>query len=69
VDLNRTRIALHGVASGTIELRVVPGGLAAVAAPDLRVQGVDLISEIGPGGLPLQGRDRRLLDHRGAGQG
>ena len=50
MDLTRTRTALHGVAelllagpqyaeSSTIRLRVVPGGIATVAEPDLRLEG------------------------------
>jgi hypothetical protein len=53
VDLTRTRTALHGVAelllagpqyaaSGTIRLRVVPGGVATVADPRLRLEGAEL---------------------------
>jgi hypothetical protein len=64
VDLTRTRTALHGVAelllagpqydaSGTIRLRVVPGGIATVAEPDLRLEGAELS---GPAGRhPLAG--------------
>jgi len=58
VDLTRTRTALHGIAelllagpqyseSGTIRLRVVPGGIATVAAPDLRLEDGDLVSAHG----------------------
>jgi hypothetical protein len=58
VDLTRTRTVLHGVAelllagpqhaaSGTIRLRVVPGGIGTVAEPDLRLEGTELS---GPGG-------------------
>src|SRR4051794_16746832 len=54
MDLTRTRTALHGVAelllagpqyaaSGTIRLRVVPGGIATVAAPELRLEGSELV--------------------------
>ncbi|HEY5186624.1 MAG TPA: hypothetical protein VIM19_17360 [Actinomycetes bacterium] len=50
-----TRHALHGVAelllagpqhrrSGTIRLRVTPGGFGTVAEPELRVEGLDLVS-------------------------
>jgi hypothetical protein len=50
-----TRRALHAVAelvlagpqyaaSGTIRLRVVPGGFATVAAPDLRVEGAEVVA-------------------------
>ena len=53
--LAETRRAWHGVAeillagpqhraSGTIRLRVVPGGFATVKAPELRVEGADLIA-------------------------
>ena len=53
MDLTRTRTALHGVAelllagpqydaSGTIRLRVVAGGIATVAEPDLRLVGTEL---------------------------
>lgn len=64
VDLARTRIALHGAAelllagpqhavSDTVRLRVVPGGVATVAEPDLRIEGGDLL---GPSGRhPLVG--------------
>lgn len=61
----RTRRSLHGVAelllagpqyaaSGSIELRAVPRGWATVAAPDLRVEGQELVH--GPTRLPLDGR-------------
>ncbi len=64
MDHTRTRLALHGVAelllagpqyaeSGTIRLRVVPGGVATVAAPDLRLEGLDLVGAHGR--HPLQG--------------
>jgi hypothetical protein len=54
-DLAATRRAWHGVAelvlagpqyrrAGTIRLRVVPGGFATVAAPDLAVIGGDLVA-------------------------
>ncbi|MCT9935217.1 hypothetical protein N5079_33950 [Planotetraspora sp. A-T 1434] len=57
-DLSATRRALHGVAelvmagpeyrqSGTIRLRVSPGGFATVAAPGLRVEGDALVTETG----------------------
>jgi hypothetical protein len=53
VDLTPTRTALHAVAelllagpqydaSGTIRLRVVPGGIATVAEPDLRLAATEL---------------------------
>ncbi|GAA0363779.1 hypothetical protein GCM10009530_11830 [Microbispora corallina] len=59
-----TRRALHGVAelllagpqyrrSGTIRLRVVPGGFGTVAEPDLRVEGAVLVA--GDRRLPLAG--------------
>ncbi len=65
MDLTRTRTALHGIAelllagpqyaeSGTIRLRVVPGGIATVAAPDLRVEGTELVGAHGR--HPLRGR-------------
>ncbi len=52
--IERTRRALHAVAenvlagpqyraSGTIRLRVVPGGFATVREPDLRVEGAELV--------------------------
>lgn len=58
MDLTPTRTALHGIAelllagpqyaaSGTIRLRVVPGGIATVAAPDLRVEGTELVGAHG----------------------
>ncbi len=64
MELNQTRTALHGAAelllagpqydaSGTIRLRVVPGGIATVAEPDVRLEGTALA---GPGGRhPLAG--------------
>src|SRR3954469_8323311 len=53
--LERTRLALHGIAelvlagpqyarSDDIRLRVTPGGFGTVAAPDLRVDGLELVS-------------------------
>jgi hypothetical protein len=53
--LAETRRAWHGVAeillagpqyraSGTIRLRVVPGGFATVQAPELRVEGAELVA-------------------------
>lgn len=65
MDLTQTRTALHGVAelllagpqyaeSGTIRLRVVPGGIATVAAPELRLEGAELVSASGR--HPLSGR-------------
>jgi hypothetical protein len=58
VDLTRTRTTLHGVAelllagpqyaaSGTIRLRVVPGGIATVAEPDLRLTAAELSGPAG----------------------
>ena len=58
MDLTPTRLALHGAAelllagpqyavSRTIRLRVVPGGIATVAEPDLRVEGTDLVGTHG----------------------
>jgi hypothetical protein len=55
-DLAATRRAWHGVAelvlagpqyrrSGTIRLRVVPGGFATTTEPDLAVVGVDLVAK------------------------
>ena len=54
MDLTRTRTALHGIAelllagpqyaaSGTIRLRALPAGIATVAAPDLRLEGAELV--------------------------
>lgn len=89
MDLNRTRTrtALHGVAelllagpqyavSNTVRLRVVPGGFATVAEPDLRIEGTELVGAHGrqpltgtyaevaaAAGLPL----RRLDDVYGGG--
>lgn len=65
MDLTRTRTALHGIAelllagpqyaaSGTIRLRVVPGGIATVAAPDLRLEGTEIVGAHGR--HPLRGR-------------
>ena len=53
MNLIRTRTSLHGVAelllagpqyaaSGTIRLRVVPGGIATVASPEVRLDGTEL---------------------------
>ena len=55
-DLTATRQALHGVAelvvagpqyrqSGTIRMRVVPGGFATIAEPDVRVDGAYLVAD------------------------
>jgi hypothetical protein len=54
-SLERTRSSLHGVAelvlagpqhaqSNTVRLRVTPGGLGTVAAPDLRIDHLDLVT-------------------------
>jgi hypothetical protein len=59
--LDRTRRDLHVVAelllagpqhrsSGTIRLRPLPGGFGTVAAPELRVDGTDLVLPAGDGG-------------------
>lgn len=64
MDLTRTRLALHGVAelllagpqyavSNTVRLRVVPGGIATVAEPDLRIEGTELVGA--QGRHPLSG--------------
>jgi len=69
VDLTRTRTSLHGIAelllagpqyaeSGTIRLRIVPGGIATVASPDLRVEGSELVAESGR--RPLAGTYSQL---------
>jgi hypothetical protein len=58
MDLTPTRRTLHGIAelllagpqyaaSGTIRLRAVPGGLTTVAAPALRLDSGELVSETG----------------------
>lgn len=63
-DLSATRRALHGVAelvmagpqyrlSGTIRLRVAPGGFRTVASPDLSVEGATLVA--GDLRIPLAG--------------
>ncbi len=69
-DLVRTRIALHAVgelvmagpqyrASDTIRLRVAPGGFRTWAAPELAVDGADLVA---PGTrIPVSGRTAREL--------
>ncbi len=62
--LERTRLALHGVAelvlagpqyaeSHSIRLRVTPGGFGTVTAPDLRVDHLELVTATGR--LPLGG--------------
>jgi hypothetical protein len=64
VDHTQTRIALHGVAelllagpqyavSNDIRLRVLPYGIATVAAPDLRLVETDLVGAHGR--VPLSG--------------
>ncbi len=64
MDLTRTRLALHGAAelllagpqyvvSNTVRLRVVPGGIATVAEPDLRIEGIELVGAHGR--QPLSG--------------
>lgn len=74
MDLTPTRIALHGVAelllagpqhtaSDTVRLRVVPGGFATIAEPDLRVEQAELV---GPGGRqPLRGTYRQVAEALG----
>lgn len=69
-DLASTRRSLHAVAelvlagpqyadAGTIRLRVVPGGFATSAGPELRVAGSSLV---GPGpDIPIDGRTVRTL--------
>jgi hypothetical protein len=58
VDLTQTRTTLHGVAelllagpqyaaSGTIRLRVVPGGIATVGRPAVRLEGTELSGPAG----------------------
>jgi hypothetical protein len=58
VDLAPTRRTLHGIAelllagpqyaaSGTIRLRAVPGGLTTVAAPAIRLDNGELVSDAG----------------------
>lgn len=69
-DLGATRRSLHAVAefvlagpqyaaTGTIRLRVVPGGFATTAGPDLRVAGGSLVRP-GPD-LPMDGHTPRTL--------
>ncbi|MER7542975.1 hypothetical protein ABTW95_08220 [Spirillospora sp. NPDC127506] len=69
-DLRTARRSLHGVAelvlagpqyrhSGTIRLRVVPGGFGTVRDPDLRVTGTELVC--GDRGIPLDGATCREL--------
>jgi hypothetical protein len=63
-DVAGTRRALHGVAelvlagpqfrtSGTIRLRIIPGGFATVAAPELSLDATHLVT--GTGRIPLRG--------------
>jgi len=63
-DLEPTRRSLHGIAelvlagpqydvSGSIRLRVTPGGFGTVAVPDLKVDGLELVTPTGR--LPLSG--------------
>ncbi|NVI90244.1 hypothetical protein [Actinomadura sp. BRA 177] len=70
VDLRTARRSLHGVAelvlagpqyrhSGTIRLKVVPGGFATVKEPDLRVTGTELVC--GDREVPLNGATCREL--------
>ncbi|HET7399736.1 MAG TPA: hypothetical protein VFJ94_14560 [Intrasporangium sp.] len=65
-----TRRALHGVAelvlagpqwrtSGTIRLRVTPGGFGTVAEPDVRVDGAVLVR--GDRRVPIEGRSASAL--------
>ncbi len=67
-DLTATRRALHGIAelvlagpqhaaSGTIRLRVVPGGIGAVSS-EVRIEGHDLVWD--GGRMPLAGSARAL---------
>lgn len=74
MDLESTRRALHGVAelllagpqydlSGTIRLRVTPGGFGTVAEPDLRVDGDHLVAN--GVRLPLKGTPADLADAAG----
>lgn len=64
MDLTHTRLALHGAAelllagpqyavSNTVRLRVVPGGIATVAEPELRIEGTELVGSSGR--QPLRG--------------
>jgi hypothetical protein len=63
-SLERTRSSLHGLAelvlagpqyaeSDTIRLRITPGGFGTVAAPDLRIEHLDLVTQTTR--LPLGG--------------
>lgn len=74
--LTRTRRSLHAVAelllggpqfrlSGSIELRQTPGGFGTIAAPDLWVDGVDVVA-VGSDErrrLPIGGRSTAELAH------
>jgi hypothetical protein len=62
--LEHTRRALHGIAelvlagpqyaaSDTVRLRVTPGGFGTLTTPDLRVEGLELVTPIAR--LPLRG--------------
>jgi hypothetical protein len=73
-DFVRTRRALHGVAeliiagpqyrrSGTIRLRARPGGFGAIAEPDVRVDGAELVA--GAVRIPLRGTYRGLATAAG----
>ncbi|MFC4591349.1 hypothetical protein [Sphaerisporangium corydalis] len=78
-ELTTTRRSLHVVAelilagpqyrrSGTIRLRVTPGGFATISEPDLRVEGGELV--VGSGRLPLDGATvQELGTATGAGAG
>ncbi|QXJ26973.1 hypothetical protein AGRA3207_007087 [Actinomadura graeca] len=68
--MGTTRRSLHGVAelvlagpqyreSGTIRLRIVPGGFATVGAPELRVNVTELVA--GDRAVPLNGSTCREL--------
>jgi hypothetical protein len=68
--LSRSLRTLHGLAelllagpqfqeSGTIRLRVAPGGFATVSSPDVRVEGVELV--VGKLRLAVQGRTYSAL--------
>ena len=69
-DLIATREALHAVAevvlagpqyrrTGTIRLRVTPGGFGTIKEPDLRVDGADLVA--GANRYPLSRTTLRAL--------
>jgi hypothetical protein len=74
MDFETTRRALHGIAelvlagpqharSGTIRLRVTPGGFGTVAEPDLRVDADHLVAN--GVRLPLKGTPADLADAAG----